>query len=71
MRTTRPAATSLILRTNSKPIFAFNVLDLNQSFLSQDETSEMFIGEWMEARGIRDEIVIATKVALAQSRIVS
>ncbi|OBZ68832.1 Aryl-alcohol dehydrogenase [NADP(+)] [Grifola frondosa] len=27
----------------------------------QDETSEMFIGEWMEARGIRDQLVIATK----------
>ena len=29
---------------------------------SQDETSEMFIGEWMETKGIRDQIVIATKV---------
>ena len=28
----------------------------------QDETSEMFIGEWMETRGIRDQMVIATKV---------
>ena len=28
----------------------------------QDGTSEMFIGEWMEARGIRDQMVIATKV---------
>ena len=28
----------------------------------QDETSEMFIGEWMEERGIRDHMVIATKV---------
>jgi len=27
----------------------------------QDETSEEFIGEWMEARGIRDQLVIATK----------
>ncbi|VDC06767.1 unnamed protein product [Peniophora sp. CBMAI 1063] len=27
----------------------------------QDETSEAFLGEWMEARGIRDQIVIATK----------
>ncbi|KAI0077418.1 Aldo/keto reductase [Panus rudis PR-1116 ss-1] len=27
----------------------------------QDETSEEFIGEWMEQRGIRDQIVLATK----------
>ncbi|KAI0668879.1 aryl-alcohol dehydrogenase [Trametes maxima] len=27
----------------------------------QDETSEEFIGEWMEARGIRDQMVVATK----------
>ena len=30
----------------------------------QDESSEMFIGEWMETRGIRDQIVVATKVRL-------
>lgn len=29
---------------------------------SQDETSEAFIGEWAETRGIRDQLVIATKV---------
>lgn len=28
----------------------------------QDGTSEKFIGEWAEARGIRDHLVIATKV---------
>ncbi|KAH8101113.1 Aldo/keto reductase [Cristinia sonorae] len=27
----------------------------------QDETSELFIGEWMEKRGARDQIVLATK----------
>ncbi|KAF7331452.1 hypothetical protein MKEN_00023900 [Mycena kentingensis (nom. inval.)] len=27
----------------------------------QDESSEEFIGEWMETRGIRDQIVVATK----------
>ncbi|KAH9897655.1 Aldo/keto reductase [Cubamyces lactineus] len=27
----------------------------------QDETSEAFLGEWMESRGIRDQMVIATK----------
>jgi aryl-alcohol dehydrogenase-like predicted oxidoreductase len=28
---------------------------------SQDESSEMFIGEWAEKRGIRDQLFIATK----------
>ncbi|CDO72110.1 hypothetical protein BN946_scf184962.g53 [Trametes cinnabarina] len=27
----------------------------------QDESSEEFIGEWMEARGVRDQMIIATK----------
>ncbi|THU78804.1 Aldo/keto reductase, partial [Dendrothele bispora CBS 962.96] len=27
----------------------------------QDETSEEFLGEWMETRGLRDQIVLATK----------
>ncbi|THH00310.1 hypothetical protein EW026_g2211 [Hermanssonia centrifuga] len=27
----------------------------------QDETSELFIGEWMELRGVREQMVIATK----------
>ncbi len=31
---------------------------------SQDETSEQFIGEWAEKRGIRDQLVIATKVGV-------
>jgi hypothetical protein len=31
---------------------------------SHDESSEKFIGEWAEARGIRDQLVIATKVIL-------
>lgn len=29
---------------------------------SQDEASEMFVGEWAEKRGIRDQLFIATKV---------
>jgi aryl-alcohol dehydrogenase-like predicted oxidoreductase len=29
---------------------------------SQDESSEEIIGEWAEKRGIRDQLVIATKV---------
>ncbi|KAF7291847.1 Aldo-ket-red domain-containing protein [Mycena chlorophos] len=36
-----------------------NIIDTANTY--QDETSEMFIGEWMEARGIRDQLVIATK----------
>ncbi|ETW79616.1 hypothetical protein HETIRDRAFT_410366 [Heterobasidion irregulare TC 32-1] len=36
-----------------------NFIDTANSY--QDETSEEFIGEWMEARGIRDQLVIATK----------
>ncbi len=31
----------------------------------QDETSEEFIGEWMDQRGIRDQMVIATKVCMS------
>ena len=37
-----------------------NFIDTASNY--QDESSEMFIGEWMETRGIRDQIVIATKV---------
>lgn len=29
---------------------------------SQDGSSEEFLGEWMEQRGNRDQMVIATKV---------
>ena len=32
----------------------------------QDEASEEFIGEWMEQRGIRDQMIIATKVRINQ-----
>ena len=39
-------------------------------FDSQDETSEQFIGEWMETRGIRDQMVIATKVSGDSIRLV-
>ncbi|KAH9911611.1 NADP-dependent oxidoreductase domain-containing protein, partial [Epithele typhae] len=37
-----------------------NFIDTANNY--QDESSEEFIGEWMEARGIRDQIVLATKV---------
>ncbi|KAI0672354.1 Aldo/keto reductase [Trametes maxima] len=36
-----------------------NFIDTANSY--QDESSEAFLGEWMETRGIRDQIVIATK----------
>jgi aryl-alcohol dehydrogenase-like predicted oxidoreductase len=36
---------------------------------SQDETSEQFIGEWAEKRGIRDQLVIATKASTRLSSI--
>ncbi|THU78802.1 arylalcohol dehydrogenase [Dendrothele bispora CBS 962.96] len=36
-----------------------NFIDTANNY--QDETSEEYIGEWMEARGIRDQIVLATK----------
>jgi len=36
-----------------------NFIDTANSY--QDESSEMFIGEWAEARGIRDQLFIATK----------
>ena len=32
---------------------------------SQDESSEEFLGEWMEKRGNRDRMFIATKVTLS------
>ncbi|KIY71678.1 Aldo/keto reductase [Cylindrobasidium torrendii FP15055 ss-10] len=36
-----------------------NFIDTANSY--QDGTSEEFIGEWMESRGIRDQVVLATK----------
>ncbi|KAI1792816.1 Aldo/keto reductase [Ganoderma leucocontextum] len=36
-----------------------NFIDTANNY--QDESSEEFIGEWMETRGIRDQMVIATK----------
>ena len=37
-----------------------NFIDTANNY--QDESSEEFIGEWMESRGIRHQMVIATKV---------
>ncbi|KAI0672353.1 Aldo/keto reductase [Trametes maxima] len=39
--------------------FGGNFIDTANGY--QDESSEEFLGEWMEARGLRDQIVIATK----------
>ncbi|KAJ7342578.1 Aldo/keto reductase [Mycena albidolilacea] len=36
-----------------------NFIDTSNNY--QDESSEIFIGEWAEKRGIRDQVVIATK----------
>ena len=37
-----------------------NFIDTANNY--QEETSEEFIGEWMELRGNRDQLVVATKV---------
>ncbi|OSX56768.1 hypothetical protein POSPLADRAFT_1062247 [Postia placenta MAD-698-R-SB12] len=34
----------------------------------QDETSERFLGEWMAARGVRDQMVVATKYSTNYKR---
>lgn len=36
-----------------------NFIDTANNY--QDEQSEMWIGEWLESRGVRDEMVISTK----------
>ena len=64
--------TSLILRTISEqgdPLGKCKIADSPFSqfafiMYSQDESSEKFIGEWAEARGIRDQLFIATKVRI-------
>jgi aryl-alcohol dehydrogenase-like predicted oxidoreductase len=40
-----------------------NFIDTANNY--QDEQSETWIGEWMKAKGNRDELVIATKVRLS------
>ena len=55
--------TLLILRTHSKgSTRSIASAHSNGCLYSQDESSEMFIGEWAEARGIRDQLFITTKV---------
>ncbi|KZV91530.1 Aldo/keto reductase [Exidia glandulosa HHB12029] len=43
-----------------------NFIDTANNY--QDETSEQFIGEWMEERGIRDHIILATKFSTDYKR---
>ncbi|KAI0830130.1 aryl-alcohol dehydrogenase [Trametes gibbosa] len=43
-----------------------NFIDTANNY--QDESSEEFLGEWMETRGIRDQIVIATKFSSGYKR---
>lgn len=43
-----------------------NFIDTANNY--QDETSEAFIGEWAEKRGIRDQLVIATKYTTGYKR---
>ncbi|KAH9907109.1 Aldo/keto reductase [Epithele typhae] len=43
-----------------------NFIDTASNY--QDETSEKFIGEWMEARGIRTQMVVATKYSMNGKR---
>lgn len=65
----RPGGISSILRIISEFVWYWVswVLNIADAFCvviySQDETSEMVLGEWMEKRGIRDQMVIATKVS--------
>ncbi|KAH8997089.1 NADP-dependent oxidoreductase domain-containing protein [Lactarius hatsudake] len=61
-----------INKTNSfKPLDAY--FDAGGNFIDtvnhyQDESSEAFIGEWAEKRGIRDQLVIATKYSTNYKR---
>ena len=41
-----------------------NFIDTANNY--QDESSEEFLGEWMEARGVRDQMVVATKVRMVR-----
>ena len=57
------AETSSTQPTPSESLLA-NPLDYSHCFVSQDQSSEEFIGEWAEQHGIRDQLVIATKVRI-------
>ena len=42
-----------------------NFIDTANNY--QDESSEEFLGEWMESRRVRDQMVVATKVSVVRS----
>ena len=53
----------ILLTPSGYPVLECQRLALTAAFVySQDESSEEFIGEWAEKRGIRDQLFIATKV---------
>ncbi|KAF5377118.1 hypothetical protein D9757_008808 [Collybiopsis confluens] len=56
----RCTAISILLTISKNPFYAVTSPDAKFS-LSQNGTSEEFIGEWVEKRNIRDQLVIATK----------
>ncbi|KAF8215393.1 NADP-dependent oxidoreductase domain-containing protein [Mycena galopus ATCC 62051] len=60
-----PPPTKLAVYRQLAPLAGIHVSPLQLGAMSigdhQDETSEKFIGEWAEQRGIRDQLVIATK----------
>ena len=62
MRSLRKVVTLSTLRITSLPYFTVLLPHFYFLFRSQDETSEEFLGEWMESRKNRDQIVLATKV---------
>ena len=43
-----------------------NFVDTSNNY--QDEQSEEWLGEWMEARGIRDQMVVATKYTMSHKQ---
>ena len=48
----------LVSQPSNRPVTSSDYI------ISQDETSEAFIGEWAEKRNIREQLVIATKVLI-------
>lgn len=65
MHTTRQEEISLTSQIISREIWQLPVIVILIN-LSQDESSEETLGEWLEERGVRDQIVLATKVRFWQ-----
>lgn len=59
----KPAGISSTRPIISKCLWDCIALSRLTCHLSQDQRSEEFIGDWVEQRGIRDQLVIATKVS--------